>query len=72
MALVHVVPLAEAAAFTIGCAVLNARRFDPERVGIVLMVLVVMLCAALLVVGTATGAIAVAMPGPDDLHAILE
>ncbi|GEP00301.1 hypothetical protein [Methylobacterium haplocladii] len=72
MALVHVVPLAEAAAFTIGCAVLNARRFDPERVGVVLMVLVVALCFALLVVGTATGDIAVAVPGPDDPYAVVE
>jgi hypothetical protein len=72
MALVHVVPLAEAAAFTIGCAVLNTRKFDPERVGVVLMLLLTALCFALLIVGTATGGIVTAIPGPDDVLSVLE
>lgn len=32
----HLIPVAEAAAFTLGCAVIVSRRFDPQRVGAVL------------------------------------
>jgi hypothetical protein len=46
MGLSSVVPLAEAAAFTFGCAVLHAKWLDPERVSMVLAA-----AAALLSVG---------------------
>jgi hypothetical protein len=72
MALPQMIPLAEAAAFTIGCVVLNARKFDPERVGVVLVLLLAALLFAVLIVGTATGAIETALPEPDELHSVLE
>jgi hypothetical protein len=49
---VNFVPLTEAAAFTFGCAVLQARRFDPEWVGLVLSTTAALLVAALLIVQT--------------------
>lgn len=72
MALPYALPLAEALVFTAGCAVINTRRFDPERVGVVLTLVVVVLFFAILVVGTATEAIEVSVPGPDELHSVLE
>jgi hypothetical protein len=52
MGLASVVPLAEAAAFTFGCAVLRERWLDPERVGLVLVGTAALLLAGLLVVLT--------------------
>ncbi|MCJ2012782.1 hypothetical protein [Methylobacterium sp. J-076] len=45
MGLPNVVPLTEAATFTVGCAVLNARRLDPERVSRVLACVAALLIA---------------------------
>lgn len=72
MALPQMISLAEAAAFTIGCAVLNARKFDPERIGIVLTMLIAALFFALVIVVTATNPIEVAVPGPDEVFSVLE
>ncbi|MCE4223759.1 hypothetical protein HCU64_08360 [Methylobacterium sp. C25] len=72
MALPYALPLAEALVFTVGCAVLNARRFNPERVGVVLTLIVAVLFFAILIVGTATEGVEVAVPGPDELHSVLE
>jgi hypothetical protein len=72
MALPYALPLAEALAFTIGCAVLNTRRFDPERVGVVLSLIVVGLFFAILVVGSATGFVEVTVPEPGELQSVLE
>jgi hypothetical protein len=55
MGLASVVPLAEAAAFTFGCAVLRERWLDPERVGLVLMGAAAILLAGLLIVLTPEG-----------------
>ncbi len=52
MALINLIPLAETAVFTFGCAVLRARWFDPERIGLVLSTVAVLLVAGLLVVET--------------------
>lgn len=49
MGLASVVPLTEAAAFTLGCAVLRERWFDPGRVGVVLICAAALLLAGLLV-----------------------
>jgi hypothetical protein len=52
LALINIVPLTEAAAFTFGCALLRTRWFDPEWVGLALSTVVVLLVAGLLVVQT--------------------
>lgn len=46
----HLIPIAEAATFTLGCAVIGCRRFDPQRLGIALTVLILALLLLLLVV----------------------
>ena len=45
-------PLTEAAAFTFGCAVLQTRWFNPERVSIVLVGVAALLAAGLLLAST--------------------
>ena len=49
MTLVTLLPLAEAAAFTAGCAVLRARRLDAERVGLALVSVAALLALVLMV-----------------------
>ncbi|MCJ2096077.1 hypothetical protein MKK67_26795 [Methylobacterium sp. J-072] len=46
---VPILPLTEAATFTIGCAVLQSARIDPERVAIVLVLAAAILAAAVLI-----------------------
>jgi hypothetical protein len=48
LGLSSVVPLAEAATFTFGCAVLHARWLDPERVSMVLTGVVALLSVGVL------------------------
>jgi hypothetical protein len=61
MVLTNVVPLTEAAAFTLGCALLQTRRFDPNRVGVVLACVATLLIVLLLIAITPDN------PGLDDL-----
>ncbi|MEH3117190.1 MAG: hypothetical protein PGN25_06175 [Methylorubrum populi] len=49
MTLPHLIPIAEAAAFTLGCAVIGSRRFDPRRLGLALSFTIVVLLLVLLV-----------------------
>ncbi|RYF05347.1 MAG: hypothetical protein EOO77_28480 [Oxalobacteraceae bacterium] len=51
----NVVPLTEAAAFTFGYAVLRTQWFDPQRVGIALVAIAVLLATVLLIVLTPEG-----------------
>ncbi|MFF8801375.1 MULTISPECIES: hypothetical protein [unclassified Methylobacterium] len=46
----QLIPMAEAAAFTIGCAVIVSRRFDPQRVGAVLAALLFVVFLVFLVI----------------------
>ncbi|SFM28677.1 hypothetical protein [Methylobacterium pseudosasicola] len=46
---VQILPLTEAATFTIGCAVLKSTRIDPERVAVVLVLAAAILAAAVLI-----------------------
>lgn len=55
MTVAPLVPLAEAAAFTLGCWVLRARRHDPDRVFVALVALTVALVLALLILQTPDG-----------------
>ena len=48
----RLVALAEAAAFTCGCAVLQTRWFNPDRVSIVLVSVAALLAAGLLLILT--------------------
>ena len=61
MVLTNVVPLTEAAAFTLGCALLRTRWFDPNRVGVVLACVATLLIVLLLI------AVTPASPGLDDV-----
>ena len=49
MAIAHLIPIAEAAAFTAGCAVIGSRRIDPQRLETGLSILAVALLLLLLV-----------------------
>lgn len=49
MSVAHVVPLAEAAAFTLGCWVLRAVRGDPDRLVVPLVAVAVALALVLLI-----------------------
>ncbi|MGY2049307.1 hypothetical protein [Methylobacterium sp. JK268] len=55
MGLTSVVPLTEAAAFTLGCTLLHTRRFDAERVGVVLLAVAAALLLVLLIALTPEG-----------------
>ncbi len=70
MALVTLVPLTEAAAFTAGRAALPTRRLDAERVAIAL-VSVVAILALVLMVRLIPVDPAPEMPGPDEVSTIL-
>lgn len=52
MGLTSAVPLTEAAAFTVGWALLRTRWFDPEQVSVVLAIIATLLIAGLLIVLT--------------------
>ncbi|MBD8906116.1 hypothetical protein [Methylorubrum zatmanii] len=49
MTIPHLIPIAEAAAFTLGCAVIGSRRFDPQRLGAALACATVALLLILLI-----------------------
>ena len=72
MALVNVISITEAAAFASGCVVLNARRFDAERVGAVLMLMASALIFVLLVVVTLSGGVEAIGIDLDEVHSILD
>lgn len=55
MPLIHLLPLAEAATFTCGCAALRTRLFDPEHVGLLMVGIAATLVAGLLIVLTPEG-----------------
>ena len=73
VALSSVVPLAEAAAFTFGCAMLRVRRFDPELVGKGLVLVAAALTLVLLIVLTPEGIVdASALIEPDEIHCLCD
>ncbi len=45
----HLLPIAEAAAFTLGCAVIGSRRFDSQRLGLALVFTILALLLVLLI-----------------------
>ncbi|MCJ2057453.1 hypothetical protein MKL09_12890 [Methylobacterium sp. J-048] len=47
--MVQILPLTEAATFTVGCAVLQSARIDPERVAVVLVLAAAILAVAVLI-----------------------